>query len=241
MIRKQFGTNNGFTSGFALSIVMVGLVALIGGSAAAAQDATPEPDLEVEVAVPILTPDDGQIGTASFVELDQRVMITVQVDSLTAGEHGIHIHETGVCDPAGDEPYSSAGGHFNPTGVSHGPGPVTEATPVATSTDATPLVGTPAAGDVESHAGDLGNITIAEDGTGFLELSTDRITLTLDAENSLNDDDGSALVIHEDPDDLMTDPSGESGARVACAVIFPPFGGTPVASPAASGGAAAVG
>lgn len=89
--------------------------------------------------------------------------------------------------------------------------------------------GTPAGGAAESHAGDLGNISVGEDGTGTLEVTTDRVTLETDAKPALVDNDGSALVIHQNPDDLQTDPSGESGPRIACGVIFAGLEATPVA------------
>ena len=74
----------------------------------------------------------------------------------------------------------------------------------------------------QAHAGDLGNITIDAEGNGSLSMDTTAFTLEEGAENSLRDDDGSAIVIHENPDDLMTDPSGESGGRIACGVVFEP-------------------
>jgi Cu/Zn superoxide dismutase len=71
---------------------------------------------------------------------------------VTAGDHGFHIHETGDCSSAD---YKSAGGHFNPTGAPHG-----------------------APSDAAHHAGDLGNITIAADGTGTLSISTSMLTVS---------------------------------------------------------------
>ncbi len=85
--------------------------------------------------------------------------------------------------------FQSAGGHFNPKSAQHG-----------------------------SHAGDLGNLAINEDGAGTYQKTIDSVSLT-PGEISLDDADGSAIVIHADPDDMTTDPSGNSGARVACGVI----------------------
>lgn len=85
--------------------------------------------------------------------------------------------------------FGAAGSHFNPTGALH-----------------------------PHHAGDLGNITASSAGVGLLTVFTSSITLT-DGPLSLNDADGSALIIHAGPDDLHTDPTGNSGARVACGVI----------------------
>lgn len=152
------------------------------------------------------------IGFAAIEEVGGGVTVTVvnsEDSGLAPGEHGIHIHETGTCDPSGDEPFASAGDHFNPTGSPHG-GPDTE----------------------PRHAGDLGNITVNDDGTFTYEVTVQDVALGEGAENTLADEDGSALLIHADPDDLETDPSGESGGRVACGIIFQNT--MPTASPAAT-------
>ncbi|RIK56265.1 MAG: superoxide dismutase [Chloroflexi bacterium] len=136
------------------------------------------------------------VGTATFTQAgDGPVQIHVEVTGLTdaqPGPHGIHIHETGACTPD----FAAAGGHFNPTGAQHGldnaNGP---------------------------HAGDLPNIEFADDGSATYDTTTDLITLG-EGDSSLFDADGSALVIHADADDQMTDPSGNSGDRIACGVIM---------------------
>ncbi|MBA3275123.1 MAG: superoxide dismutase family protein [Chloroflexia bacterium] len=194
-------------------VVALGMLAL-GGAGIAAQDATPA---DAGVQVSLLDVDGNEAGSATFTEADGSVTIDLTVEGLEPGDHGIHIHETGACDPAGDMPFSTAGDHFNPTDTVHGPGPdpASAGTPVAAP---------------EAHAGDLSNITIADDGTGMVSLTTDRVTLASGDDNSLPDSDGSALVIHADPDDLTTDPSGNSGGRIVCGVIFAAMEGTPEAS-----------
>lgn len=178
------------------------------GASILARNATPATASPLEIS--LLDVAGEEAGIATFEESgDGMVMISVTVEGLAPGEHGIHVHETGTCDPAGLEPFSSAGGHYNPTGVSHG------------GTD-----------DPMSHAGDFGNLTVAEDGTGSLDITTDRFTLS-DGPTSLFDADGSSLVVHEMPDDLMTDPAGMSGARVFCGVVAEPM--MPVATPEALG------
>ena len=211
----------------ALTIVAVGamLAGLGGATRVVAQDGTPEASPIVgvsQVSVVLRDVNGDDVGSASFVEgADGVVAVTVEVRALPAGEHGLHVHETGDCDPSGDKPFSSAGGHFNPTGATHGGPPdiaggqLSESSPVAETT-------------ASGHAGDLGNITVDANGDGIATVQTDRFTLS-EGEFSLQDMDGSAIVVHADVDDLTTDPSGNSGDRIACGVVFAPMGGTPVA------------
>ncbi len=199
----------------AIALGLVSLLALAAAPAAMAQDASPVATAG-EIDVVVMTQGGEESGVLTFVPIGDTGMVRIvgELHGLEPGEHGLHIHEVGICDPSGDEPFSSAGGHFNPTGAMHGPGPESMATPMATG---------------ESHAGDLGNITAEDDGTVFVTVTTDRISLEPGAANSLDDSDGSAIVVHQDADDLMTDPSGNSGPRIACGVIFAGTGATPVA------------
>ena len=193
-----------------LAAGLLASILAVSGGVALAQQATPE--VSEIITVDLTNPDGDLVGTASFAETPEGVTVTVQSTSEGAGSglepglHGIHIHETGDCDPSGDTPYEAAGGHFNPTDAKHG-----------------------APDDPDSHAGDLGNLEVDETGTFGLEISTGKVTLAPGAENSLADEDGSAIIIHAGEDDLETDPSGESGERIACGVIFPAAGavGTP--------------
>jgi Cu-Zn family superoxide dismutase len=132
------------------------------------------------------------VGTANFAQLGSGVRIVMDVRGLPPGLHGVHIHEMGKCEgPA----FTTAGGHFNPNGKQHG-----------------------ALNPQGSHAGDLPNINIAADGSGRLETTTEQISL-LSGANALYDADGSAIVVHAAADDFRTDPTGNSGARIACGVI----------------------
>jgi Cu-Zn family superoxide dismutase len=132
------------------------------------------------------------VGTAGFAQHDGFVRVEVKAKGIAAGQHGVHLHAVGSCTPPD---FTSAGGHFNPAQKQHG-----------LSNPAGP------------HAGDMPNLTVGADGNGELEFSDDRITLN-DGPNSLFDADGTALVVHAGPDDQMTDPSGNSGARIACGVV----------------------
>ncbi|MES2524696.1 MAG: superoxide dismutase family protein [Gemmatimonadota bacterium] len=109
------------------------------------------------------------------------------------GEHGIHVHTVGRCDaPA----FETAGGHWNPTTKQHG-----------TQNPQGP------------HHGDMMNITVGADSTATVQLTTQGGTLS--GADALMDADGASVVVHATADDYRTDPSGNSGARVACGVINP--------------------
>lgn len=139
------------------------------------------------------------VGYAYLTATADGVLIQVRMTGLGSemtgdgwSEHGFHIHETGTCTPPD---FSSAGGHFNPTGVGHG------------------LLDTDGA-----HAGDLPNLLVLPDGSASYQVTTDLVTLD-SGERGLFDADGSALVLHSGPDDYLTDPAGESGDRIACGII----------------------
>lgn len=196
-----------------VSTVFAASVAL-SGAVAIAQDATPDatPVTYLTVQPQAIKTVDGKFaGTVTLWEDAEGVHLVVKSASgeiLAPGEYGVHIHETGVCEKS--EGFKSAGGHFNPTDEVHG------------DANADP-----------SHAGDLGNMTVDEDGQFEFWATAEKVTLNPGEENSLNDADGSAIVIHAGADDLTTDPSGESGDRVACGVIFAPIEleATPGATP----------
>ncbi len=133
------------------------------------------------------------VGRAYLNQVDNGVMITLEGHDLPPGVHAFHIHENGKADPPD---FKSAGGHFNPMHKQHG-----KANPEG------------------AHAGDLPNITVKEDGSVRVETVAVGVTLGGDGKNSLLKPGGTSLVIHSEPDDNKTDPSGNAGARIACGVI----------------------
>jgi superoxide dismutase, Cu-Zn family len=131
-------------------------------------------------------------GMATLTQAPGGVRIVIDAKGMPPGPHGVHIHEVGKCE---GPQFTTAGAHFNPEKKQHG-----------TMNPQGP------------HGGDLPNLTVAADGTGRLETMTERITLGSGA-TSVFDADGSAIVVHAGPDDFKTDPTGNSGGRIACGVI----------------------
>ena len=137
------------------------------------------------------TPGSPVSGLARLTETPQGLRVAVRVAHVPPGRHGFHIHEVGLC---GDEG-KAAGGHYNPAGVPHG---------------FLPTMGVHAA-----HAGDFGNIAVGRSGRGRLTLTLPGLTLT-DGEFPVV---GRAVILHAQPDDLTTQPTGNAGARIGCGVI----------------------
>jgi Cu-Zn family superoxide dismutase len=146
------------------------------------------------VATAALQPTTGSkaFGEATFEQEGSGVHVLVNAQGLKPGqEHGFHIHEAGDCS-SGDG--MSAKGHFNPQGKPHG---------------------NPASG--EHHAGDLPALKADEHGHAKLDAVVQGITVA-PGPNSIV---GRGLIIHADPDDYTTQPTGNSGSRIACGVIKP--------------------
>ena len=128
-------------------------------------------------------------GTVSFAQKGDKVVVTARVSGLAPGGHGFHVHEKGDCS-SGDG--MSAGGHFNPQGKAHG---------------------NPSAPD--HHAGDMPMLVADSGGVANLTAELDVIAVGGGAADVI----GKSVIVHKDPDDFTTQPTGNSGARVACGVI----------------------
>ncbi|MYA18755.1 MAG: superoxide dismutase family protein [Chloroflexi bacterium] len=134
--------------------------------------------------------DGAAMGTVTLTQGPNGVLIKADVQGLSPGAHGFHIHSVGACTPD----FSAAGGHYAPGGEGHG-----------------------LMHEDGAHAGDLPNIHAGADGAARADYFTDAVTLDEDADHSLFDDDGSAIIVHAKPDSYGEDPA--AGDRVACGVI----------------------
>ena len=143
-------------------------------------------------AIATIAPTSGSnvTGMAVFTQNGDQVTVTIEIQNASPGLHAVHIHENGDCSsPDG----KSAGGHWNPTDVAHGKW-----------------------GEGEFHLGDIGNITVDEDGTGSIELTTDLWEIGTGSDIDVV---GTGIIVHADADDFISQPSGNAGARIGCGVI----------------------
>ena len=135
--------------------------------------------------------DSGVSGEAIFTQNDDQITLRIGIQGATPGLHGVHIHEKGDCSaPDG----TSAGGHWNPTGVAHGKW-----------------------GEGEFHLGDIGNMMVEEDGTGSISLTTDLWEIGTGSDIDVV---GKGIIVHAGADDFTSQPSGAAGSRIGCGVIL---------------------
>jgi superoxide dismutase, Cu-Zn family len=136
--------------------------------------------------------DGKQVGAATLIQTPEGVRIAITGYRLPPGPKGLHIHAVGTCQPP---EFTTAGAHFNPTGKKHG-----------TQAPDGP------------HAGDLPNLVVAANGEGGIDVVNKLVTLG-PGPNSLLGANGTSIIIHAAADDMKTDPTGNSGGRIACGVI----------------------
>jgi len=146
--------------------------------------------------MPLVNSAGQSVGTVRSWQTAGGVTFRIDATGLPHGVHGIHVHSVGRCDGPG---FESAGPHWNPAGRKHG-----------------------TANPEGPHAGDMPNVIVAANGTlGETVTLSGANLLGAGAAGVLLDADGAALVLHAAADDYATDPSGNSGARIACAVLQP--------------------
>jgi Cu-Zn family superoxide dismutase len=149
---------------------------------------------QAPVKVTMKTSDGKDAGTVTLKQGKNGVKVTAKLKNLPIGDHAIHVHAVAKCDPPD---FKTAGPHLNPAGKKHGlknpEGP---------------------------HAGDFPkNLTVGPDGTVDSTFVAKGISLDPAAPNSVFANGGTSIVVHEKADDMMTDPSGNSGNRIACGVV----------------------
>jgi Cu-Zn family superoxide dismutase len=153
---------------------------------------TPEaaPTVTTNVAGAQLAGPGGATAVVTFTEEAGGVHVVARVQGAKPGPHGFHVHAGASCD-APD--FTTAGDHFNPSNSPHG-------SPTSP----------------QHHAGDFGNVEVGADGTGNVDLVTAGLSLGTGGPDDVL---GKAVILHENPDDLTSQPSGNAGARIACGVV----------------------
>ena len=150
-------------------------------------------ETESNAAMASISPASGSqvTGTATFTQLeDGKVHMILEVENLSPGDHALHLHVDGDCS-APDA--TSAGDHWNPTDDEHGK-----------------------RGTNGYHQGDISNISVGEDGIGRVDMEIEGWTIGDGSDSDILD---KAVIIHADPDDFVSQPSGAAGERIACGVI----------------------
>jgi Cu-Zn family superoxide dismutase len=178
-------------------MTLTAAAALVAGCATSGGETRgPAPDEQAgpETAAADLRDSGGTVrARASAEEAGDSVRIKIEAVAMAPGGYGAHIHSTGRCDPPD---FASAGPHWNPTGQEHGKD-------------------NPAG----MHKGDLPNLLVGADGRGSFEYTIPGAAVSGRGPNAILDGDGAAIVVHAAADDFRTDPSGNSGARIACGVL----------------------
>jgi superoxide dismutase, Cu-Zn family len=165
---------------------------LLAGASAPAMAAKKKPAAPA-LAAELKTADGKDVGIVALTQTGDGVRLKLAFKGLPPGEHALHVHSVGKCEA----PFTSAGPHFNPDQKKHG-------------------LKSPEG----HHAGDMANIVVPANGNLTQTVVNKDITLEKDKPNSVFQNGGTAIVVHANKDDEMTDPAGNAGDRVACGVIM---------------------
>ena len=176
-------------------VVAVGVAFAVGMGVAWGQTTqTEKKPTSNEVKVKLTNSEGKSAGMVIFKPVKQGVKMTVKLANIPPGDHGVHIHEHAVCD-APD--FKAAGGHFNPSGKHHG-----------------------FQNPEGHHNGDTpGNVSVGENHKGQASFVLTDVSMDPNLPNSIFANGGTSVVVHEHADDEKTDPSGNSGNRIACGVV----------------------
>lgn len=178
--------------GVVLSVVAMGACVALGQTWAS--ESTAHKGLPMDVKVKLVGSRGQPAGTVEFKQVKGGIKMKIKLENVPFGEHAVHIHEHAVCD-APD--FHAAGGHFNPDGKHHG-----------------------FQNPEGHHAGDLpGNVMVGEDHRGEASFVLKDVTMDPNLPNSILANGGTSVVVHEHADDKKSDPSGNSGNRIACGIV----------------------
>lgn len=153
----------------------------------------PEPIVVMTATALIHNKAGAEVGRARLLTVTTGVEISGSISGLSPGMHGIHVHTLGSCSPD----FGAAGPHWNPEGRQHG-----------------------LRNPLGPHGGDMPNLVVPASGSATFDIVVPNATIR-SGDRSMLDGDGASIVVHALPDDYLTDPSGNSGERIACGVIVP--------------------